>query len=125
MNKAVSPVRDETVSASASGRCAERDLRAFGEELREHRDDGRIELRAGAALELRQCVRGGLRGGVRAGGEHGVERVADGDDASAQGDLVAGEPVWIAAAVERLVRGADEPRGRGERGGRGDDPLAA
>jgi len=40
-------------------------------------------------------------------GCHGVEGVADGDDARAEGDVFAGEPIWVSVAVDSLVAGAD------------------
>src|SRR6185312_14093828 len=80
--------------------------------------------RAGAALELGERLVGRLGPRVWAVGDHGVEGVADRDDAGAERDVGAGEAVGVAAAVEGLVRGADELRGAAERGGGGDDPLA-
>jgi hypothetical protein len=52
-----------------------------------------------------------------------VKAVTDGDDASPQGDLVAGQPVGIAAAVEAFVGGADQPGRRGQRRCGPDDAL--
>src|SRR5438093_13498862 len=55
---------------------------------------------------------------------HGVERVRDGEDAGAERDGVAGEPVGIAAAVETLVVAAHDPRGWAEEAEAREDRLA-
>ena len=57
-------------------------------------------------------------------GGHGVEGVADGHDAGAERDLVAAQPVRIAAAVPALVARADEPGHRTQRGRGQQDALA-
>ena len=79
------------------------DARAGCEHLDEGGHDGRVELRAGAAQQLRAGRVGRDRALVRAVGRHGVERVADGDDARAQRDAAAGQAVGVAAAVVALV----------------------
>ena len=62
-------------------------------------------------------------GRVGAGEGHGREGVTHRDDAGPQGDLVAGQPVRMAAAVEALVGGADQPGRRGQNGCGPDDAL--
>src|SRR6185437_15224581 len=68
-------------------------------------DDARVELAAGAAAQLFERLADRHRRLVRAAAEHGVVGVADADDAGAERDLVALQPVRVAAAVPALVRG--------------------
>src|SRR5580704_13834422 len=71
----------------------------------------RVELGAGAAADFFAGV-GEWKGfAVRAVADHGVERVGDGENASAQGDLLAFEAAWIAGAIEELLVGEDDFRG--------------
>ena len=79
------------------------------------RDHRGVELRPRAAAQLVERLRVRQRRAVGAVGDHGVVGVADGDDAGAERDVVAGEAVGVAGAVEALVRGADERR-RSRRG---------
>ena len=107
--------------AVASGRGPE--VRAL-DRVDEGADDGGIELRPGAAVQLSSASASRHRRAIRAVGDHGVVGVADGDDAGAERDVVAGEAVGVAGAVEPLVRGAHERRRGGEGGSAGEDPLA-
>src|SRR5207253_6521052 len=86
--------------------------------------DRRVELRAGAALELRARRLAVERRPVGPWLDHRAERVADGDDARAERDLLAGEAVRIAATVPALVARADDRRDVRERLDRREDPLA-
>jgi energy-coupling factor transporter ATP-binding protein EcfA2 len=71
-------------------------------------DDARVELRAGAAPHLGERLCFGAGCAVGAVGRHGAEGVAGADDARDERDLLAGEPVRVAAAVPVLVAGADD-----------------
>ena len=77
---------------------------------REGRDDGGIELTAGATLELLES--GGQADclPVRAVRHHRRQGVARGHDPTADRDRLAGEPVGIALAVPALMARADEFR---------------
>jgi hypothetical protein len=98
----------------ASGRwqtnlCAERER----VELVEGVDESGVELRAAQTPDLGDCFLDGP--GVLVGplvGER-VEDVGDGDQSTGEGDLVAFESVWVAAAVLPFVVGegdlASEP----------------
>jgi hypothetical protein len=90
----------------------------------ERGDDARVELRAGAAHELgdRVIVRHGRA--VRAVRGHRVVGVAGEDDAAAERDLLAGEPVGVAGAVEALVLVADDARHAAHAGDGAQDALA-
>ena len=74
-------------------------------------DDARVELRAGDAAQL--GVRGGgrARRAPRARRGHRDERVAREQDPRGERDLLAGEAVGVAGAVEALVLVADDRRG--------------
>src|SRR5947209_4443480 len=72
--------------------------------LGKHGDDLRVELGAGAALELEQRL--GWRQTlvlVDAAGRHRVEGVGDEQDARGERDLGAPQTVWIAVTVPALV----------------------
>ena len=69
----------------------------------ERGDDLGVELRAGAALDLRDRFLERERRAVEAVGRHRVEGVGDEDDARAERDLLAGEAVGVALAVPALV----------------------
>src|SRR3954469_3831967 len=86
-----------TSVSDKSGRERRREL--FGESAH----DGRVELRVRALLELQERLLLGEPAAVRALGGHRVVRVGDADDASAERDLLAGQPVRIAGAVPALV----------------------
>ena len=78
-------------------------------------DDCRVELGSGVAFEFGERV--GLGSGVlvAALGGHGVKGVADSNDARAERNIRAGEPVGISVAVPAFVAGADEDGDRRER----------
>src|SRR5438309_443381 len=67
-----------------------------------------VERRAGAAVELGARRLEVERRPVRTRLDHRAERVADGDDAGAERDLLAAQAVRIAAPVPTLVAGADD-----------------
>lgn len=87
--------------------------------LEDDPDDVGVELGAGAPLDLSLDLVYGKRLSVRAVGEHGVDRVAQHDDARREGDRLPPEPVGVSATVEALVvmaHAADHLVGeRGER----------
>ena len=87
-------------------------------------DQRRVELRAGAAPQLRERLVLGVGLAVRARRDHRDERVADGDDARAERDLRAAQPIRVAVPVVALMGRADEPGDRAERGRGGEDRLA-
>src|SRR5262245_34748004 len=94
------------------------------DELRDDGDDLRIELGAGAALELADgCVRR-ERLAVGTRGRPRVVRVADGDDAGRQRDRPTRDAVGIAGAVPALVRRADDVADPAQRRGGREDALA-
>jgi hypothetical protein len=66
-------------------------------------------LAAGVALQFEDRFGLAARGLVAALGGDGLVGVAGGDDARAEGNRSAGEPVGVPAAVPALVAGADEP----------------
>src|SRR5581483_2472823 len=90
----------------------------------ERLDDARIELRSCAAAKLGERPAQVLGGAVGAAADDGVERVADGDDARAERDFLAGEPVRVTRPVEALVARTDERPEVGESRSGGEDPLA-
>src|ERR1700689_3467563 len=97
----------------------------FADQLAEHLDQLRVELRAGAATQLRQGILDGHRVLVGAIVEHRAKGVADRDDAGAERDLLAGQAVRVTLAVPALVAGAHERADPCQRrAGRGDDLLA-
>src|ERR1700687_977611 len=69
----------------------------------EKRDDVAIELGVGATLEFGEGLGGGASFLVGAVAGDGVEGVGNGDDAGTQRNVFAGEPVWIAGAIEKFV----------------------
>src|SRR6266478_2095800 len=78
-------------------------LEAFQGQGQKCRHHARIEMSARAALDLRARRRDGNGARVRAIVRHGVEGVGHREDARAQGDVLAPEPVGIAGAVPALV----------------------
>ena len=74
----------------------------------ERADDFGVELGAGAAPELAQRVAGRPRAAVGARAGDGVVRVGDVHDARGERDVVAAQPVRIAAAVRPLVVQLDD-----------------
>ena len=72
-------------------------------------DHTRIELSARGFVEPPQRLLNGHRLTVWPVGRHRVERVAHEDDASFQGNIVAGLSVRVAATVEPLVTVANDP----------------
>ncbi len=91
--------------------------------LDERIHDDRVELAAGAALQLGQRVVERERAPVGPRAGHRLQRVAGGDDPRAERDLVAGEAVGVALAVPALVAGAHERRDGLQRRRRADDAL--
>ena len=83
---------------------------------------GRTGCRRSAAAP--PAPRRGLAAPPRAVLDHRLEGVADRDDPRAERNLLARQPVRIAAAVPALVARAHELRDRQQSGRRGDDPLA-
>ena len=69
----------------------------------EDADDRRVEVAAGAAHELVQRLLDGERLAVRSGRRHRDVRVAGPDDPGGERDVVACEPVRVAASVPVLV----------------------
>src|SRR5208282_3199920 len=66
-------------------------------------DDFRVELVCSAAFEFGEGFFGVASFLVGALGGDGVVGIGDGDDARAQGDLVAGEAIGIAGAIVKFV----------------------
>ena len=96
----------------------------------EGRDHARVELRAGAALELLDRDLGAHRLAVAAVGGHRLEGVAHEHDPRGERDRLARELVGVAVAVHALVRRAHDrrhalERGRGLQDALADDRVAA
>ena len=72
-------------------------------------DDRWVELGAGAVAQLGYGLGHGQLSCVGAEEGHGREGAADGDDPGPQGDLLAGQPARVAAAVEAFVGGVHQP----------------
>ena len=107
----VRPLRGQPAPGLAGGRLGSHRLGDLDDLEAERVDDRGVELLAGAAAQLGQRVFDRVRGAVDAVGHHRVEGVADGDDAGAERDVLAGEAVGVAGAVPALVAGAhDAPR---------------
>jgi hypothetical protein len=70
----------------------------------------RVELRAGAALQLGQRALDGHARAVDARRRHRLERVGTLQDPALERDVGGGEAVGVAAAVEALVQ-VQDPRG--------------
>src|SRR5436305_508822 len=87
-------------------------------------DRGRVELRPRVLLEPADRLACGQFLAVRPVGRHRVERVAAEDDARLDRDLLAGELVGVAGAVEVLVTVAYDRPHLLEPLDRRDDPLA-
>src|SRR4051794_11670208 len=98
----VNRVDDELVDPEAAVVALER--------LEEDLDHARVELSPRAARELRTRLLDRQRGAVDAVDRHRLVGVGDGEDARLERDLVADEPVRVAAAVGTLVV-RDDPRG--------------
>src|SRR5436309_15395927 len=77
--------------------------RADAELVGERVDDLRVELRARATLELLERVARRQRLAVDALARHRVVRVGNEDDACAERNLLAAQPVGVAVAVPALV----------------------
>ena len=92
-------------------RLAAKLLEAFQGQGQKCRHHARIEMSARAALDLRARRRDGNGARVRAIVRHGVESVGHREDARAQGDVLAPEPVGIAGAVPALVVMIDDGDG--------------
>src|SRR3954453_23156285 len=90
----------------------------------EHLGHLRVELRAGVLAELADRLAVVHRLSVGAVGDHRVVGVAGQDDAGADRDLLALEPIGVAAAVEALVLAADDARDPAEPRDRAEDALA-
>ena len=71
-------------------------------------DDLGIELCAGAAANFFASVAHGQSFAVGAVADHGVERIGDGENAGAEGDLIAFEAARVAAPVEELLVSQDD-----------------
>src|SRR2546430_16090398 len=84
--------------------------RAAAHEPHERFDQLRVELRAGADLQLGERRVTGERRRVRARRRHGVESVADGDCSSTEWDPLAPETIRISPPVEALVARSEERR---------------
>src|SRR5207244_10610995 len=95
-----SPVSD-TVTEALRRRCC-RELLGLAEELDEDLDQLRVELRAGAALDLGHRVVVAERSAVRAVARHRVEGVRDREHARLDRDLLARAAGRIARAVPAL-----------------------
>src|SRR5438105_6406 len=74
-----------------------------GDELQRRRGDVGVVADAAPRADLRQGGGETEGGAIRPVGHHCVEHISHGDDAGAKADLLAGEVVWVAAAVETLV----------------------
>ena len=94
------------------------------EQQDEGTDDVRIELRAGPLTEAPRRLLHRQAATVRPVGGHGVEGVADEDDARLERDELAGELVRIPAAVPPLVTMAHDRADVLQAVDRRDDPLA-
>ena len=94
-------------------------------ELQEHADQLRVEL-AGPGSLAEALQRDFLveRGLVRALGAEGVVDVDDRHEAREERDLLAAQPVRIAAAVPALVVVPDDRTDEAERPHRHDEPVA-
>src|SRR5713101_8576056 len=79
-----------------------------GQERRHHR---RIEVGAGAALDLRARCRNRNGARVRAIVRHGIERIGHREDPSAQGDVLAPQPFGVAGPIPPLVVVVDDGNG--------------
>ena len=71
-------------------------------------DHFRVELRPRAAAELLERLLGGASGAVGPVGRDRAVGVAAADDPRDERDLLADEPIRVAATVEALVAGAHE-----------------
>ena len=67
-----------------------------------------VELRAGAALDLFARVRERQSLAIGAVADHGVQRVRDGENARAEGNLLALQAARIAGAVEEFLVSEDD-----------------
>src|SRR3990172_10905220 len=85
-------------------------LRVALQLIEEDRHQLGIELRATQPAQLVGGTIVRLRRLVRPTVDHRLVRVGDGDDARAQRDVLAAQPIWVAGAVELLVVVADDRR---------------
>ena len=67
-----------------------------------------VELRAGAAANFFASVAHWQGFAVGAVADHGVERISDGENAGAEGDLIAFEAAGVAAPVEEFLVSEDD-----------------
>src|SRR5260221_5778370 len=83
------------------------------EQLDEDLDEAGVELFAGDTAQLDDRVVAGHRRAVGGARRHHVVGVGDGDDPGRLGDVVAGEPAWVALGVDPLVVGGGDLGDRG------------
>src|SRR3954471_6025165 len=105
------------------GRRIGRQHRGLLREAQEGLHDPVVELRAGAAEQLRSGLLGRDGRLVDAAVRHGLVRVRDGEDPALERDLVAGQAERVAAAVGALVVG-EHPRADVLEVGAGQDARA-
>src|SRR5438128_7015873 len=84
----------------------------------------RVELAARAVAQLGQGRLVVEPRGIGPSAGHRIKRVAHRDDARAERDLLTGEPIWVAATVPALVRGAHQRGHRRQRRGLAENALA-
>ena len=101
------PTRSTFTAAESTSRNRSA-LGGRGGDAGERVDHVRVELRPRAAAELLERFLGGAPCAVGPVGRDRAVGVAAADDARDKRDLVADEPVGVAAAAEALVAGADE-----------------
>jgi hypothetical protein len=99
---------------------AEGDVFAL-EQLNEDLDEAGVELLAGDAAQLLNCLEARHRRPVRVAGGHHVVGVCDRDDPRQLRDVVAFKPARVALPVDPLVVGEDDVRDRTVAVERGDD----
>jgi hypothetical protein len=112
--------RPREVLGGVAGRLVD----ALGDAVEQRLDDARVELGARAAAQLGLGRRVAEPLAVRPVGDERVVRVAGQDDARGERDVLAGEPVRVAAAVPALVLVADRRGHVAQAGQRSQDPLA-
>src|SRR5512141_1475192 len=99
-------------------------LRVALQLIEEDRHQLRVELRAAQPAQLVGGSVVWLRWLIRPAVNHRLVRVGDGHDARAERDVLATQPVRIAAAVEALVVVADDRREGARSAQRSADALA-
>src|SRR5688500_4014563 len=92
--------------------------------VEENRHEVGIELRAAQPAKLVGCPLMRLRRLVRPAVDHRLVGVGNGDDARAERDVLAAQPVGVAGAIEALVVVANDRR-EGARGAQRTDDLLA